>query len=213
MNRRDSLKALGLIAAGSSVIAGACKADKTNAKKATVNAGDKLPGVQDFEHERTQELLDETFFTEHEMATITVLADIIIPKDEISGSASEAGVPAFIEFMVKDIPSNQVPMRGGLRWLDIQSQKRFSNPFIKCKKEEQLAFVDDIAYPEKAKPEMMQGVAFFSILRNFTTSGFFTTKMGINDLGYVGNIPGIWQGVPPDVLRAHGFESDNLKQS
>lgn len=206
MNRRDSLKALGLIAAGSSVIAGACKDDKTNAKKATVNAGDKLPGVQDFEHERTQELLDETFFTEHEMATITVLADIIIPKDEISGSASEAGVPAFIEFMVKDIPSNQVPMRGGLRWLDIQSQKRFSNPFIKCKKEEQLALVDDIAYPEKAKPEMMQGVAFFTLMRNFTSSGFFTSEMGIKDLGYVGNKPNMWNGVPEDIMIAHGFD-------
>lgn len=206
MNRRDSLKALGLIAAGSSVMAGACKDDKPNAKNATVNAGDKLPGVQDFEHERTQELLDETFFTEHEMATITVLADIIIPKDEISGSASEAGVPAFIEFMVKDIPSNQVPMRGGLRWLDIQSQKRFSNLFIKCKKEEQLALVDDIAYPEKAKPEMMQGVAFFTLMRNFTSSGFFTSEMGIKDLGYVGNKPNLWNGVPDDIMIAHGFD-------
>ncbi|MVZ66485.1 gluconate 2-dehydrogenase subunit 3 family protein [Sphingobacterium sp. DK4209] len=211
MNRRDSLKALGLIAAGSSVIAGACKDDKTIVKKDASASGDKLPGVQDFEHERTQELLSETFFTEHEIATITVLADIIIPKDEVSGSASEAGVPAFIEFMVKDIPSNQVPMRGGLRWLDLQSQKRFKNPFIKCKSEEQLALVDEIAYPEKAKPEMMQGVAFFSLMRNFTTSGFFTTEMGIKDLGYVGNRPGVWAGVPADVLKAHGFEHNDLK--
>jgi len=211
MNRRDSLKALGLIAAGSSVIAGACKDDKTKVQKDVAGKGDKLPGVQDFEYERTQELLSETFFTEHEMATITVLADIIIPKDEVSGSASEAGVPAFIEFMVKDIPSNQVPMRGGLRWLDLQSQKRYKNPFIKCKKEEQLALVDEIAYPEKAKPEMMQGVAFFSLMRNFTTSGFFTTEMGIKDLGYVGNRPGVWTGVPADVLKAHGFDHDDLK--
>ncbi len=211
MNRRDSLKALGLIAAGSSVIAGACKDDKTKVQKDVAGKGDKLPGVQDFEYERTQELLSETFFTEHEMATITVLADIIIPKDEVSGSASEAGVPAFIEFMVKDIPSNQVPMRGGLRWLDLQSQKKYKNPFIKCKKEEQLALVDEIAYPEKAKPEMMQGVAFFSLMRNFTTSGFFTTEMGIKDLGYVGNRPGVWTGVPADVLKEHGFDHDDLK--
>lgn len=206
MNRRESLKALGLIAAGSSVMAGACKNDKTNAKKAIVKAGDKLPGVQDFEHERTQALLDETFFTEHEMATITVLVDIIIPKDEISGSASQAGVPAFIEFMVKDIPSNQVPMRGGLRWLDIQSQKRYSHAFIQCKKEEQLALVDDIAYPEKAKPEMMPGVAFFSLVRNLTASGFFTSEMGMKDLGYVGNKPNMWNGVPEDIMIAHGFD-------
>ena len=124
----------------------------------------RLPGLAEIEYRDRQGRLVSC---EHGLrrvtrtevdGTITVLADIIFPKDEISGSASEAGVPAFIEFMVKDIPSNQVPMRGGLRWLDIQSQKRFSNPFIKCKKDEQLALVDDIAYPEKAKPEMMQRI-------------------------------------------------------
>src|SRR5690606_15622252 len=126
MNRRESLKALGLIAAGTGVITAACQQEK--GKETTLSeVSDKLPGVQDFEHERNQKLYAEKFFTDHEMATITVLADIIIPKDDVSGSASDAGVPDFIEFMVKDLPENKLPMRGGLKWMDVQCQKRYGN--------------------------------------------------------------------------------------
>ncbi|GHE28523.1 gluconate 2-dehydrogenase subunit 3 family protein [Sphingobacterium griseoflavum] len=207
MNRRESLKALGLIAAGSGVLAASsCQQEKTTADTAT--ASDKLPGVQDFEHERNKQLQAEKFFTEHEMATITVLADIIIPQDDTSGSASEAGVPAFIEFMVKDLPENKIPMRGGLKWLDVQCQKRYGNAFINCKNEQQLGLIDEIAYPETAKPEMRQGVAFFSLMRNFTASGFFTSEMGVKDIGYAGNRPGVWNGVPPDVLQTYGFDTE-----
>ncbi|WP_437919328.1 gluconate 2-dehydrogenase subunit 3 family protein [Sphingobacterium sp. LRF_L2] len=208
MNRRDSLKALGLIAAGSGVIATACKQDVK--KDLSTTPTDRLPGVQDFEHERTQQLYVETFFTAHEMATITVLCDIILPKDDISGSASEAGVPDFIEFMVKDLPVHKIPMRGGLKWMDVQSQKRFGNVFIKCNKKEQLALVDDIAYPEDAKPEMQQGVAFFSLMRNLTSTGFFTSELGVKDIGYAGNRPGVWNGVPADVLKEHGFDTESF---
>lgn len=66
--------------------------------------------------------------------------------------------------------------------------------------------MDEIAYPDKAKPEMQQGVAFFSLMRNFTASGFFTSEIGVKDIGYAGNKPGVWNGVPEDVLKAHGFE-------
>lgn len=204
MNRRDSLKALGLMAAGTGLLAGACKQGSKEVKVAA--ATDKMPGVQDFEYERTKLLYEETFFTEHEMATITVLSDIIIPKDEVSGSASEAGVPAFIEFIVKDLPSNKVPMRGGLKWLDMQSQKRYKQVFIKATAAEQIALVDLIAYPEKATADMKQGVAFFSLMRNLTSSGFFTSEVGVKDIGYKGNIPGVWNGVPEDVLVEHGFD-------
>ena len=67
--------------------------------------------------------------------------------------------------------------------------------------------VTEIAYPKKAKPEMHQGVAFFNLMRNLTATGFFTTKMGINDLGYVGNAPNKWEGVPADVLKQYGMEN------
>ncbi|MFD2969195.1 gluconate 2-dehydrogenase subunit 3 family protein [Sphingobacterium bambusae] len=208
MNRRESLKALGLIAAGSGVLAASsCQQEKTTEVAAGADA-DKLPGVQDFEHERNKQLQAEKFFTDHEMATIAVLADIIIPKDETSGSASEAGVPDFIEFMVKDLPDNKIPMRGGLKWLDVQCQKRFGNAFIKCKNEQQITLIDEIAYPETAKPEMQQGVAFFSLMRNLTSSGFFTSEIGVKDIGYAGNRPGVWNGVPADVLKSYGFDTE-----
>jgi gluconate 2-dehydrogenase gamma chain len=210
MNRRESLKALGVLAAGAGVLATACNGESAKEARLAGEASNKLPGVTDWEHERTQKLLEETFFTDHEMATITVLANIIIPKDEISGSASEAGVPDFIEFIVKDLPANKIPMRGGLKWMDVQCQKRYGNAFIKCTKEQQIEFIDEIAFPDKAKPEMQQGVAFFSLMRNLTASGFYTTEMGVKDIGYVGNRPGVWNGVPEDVLKEHGFDPENF---
>ena len=204
MNRRESLRALGLIAAGSGLLTASCNSKE--AKNAAADTSKKLPGVQDFEYERTEQLYAEKFFDEHEIATITVLADIIIPKDSKSGSASEAGVPDFIEFIVKDLPDNKIPMRGGLRWLDLQSKKRYGTVFIKCSEKDQLALVDDIAYPELAKPEMKQGAAFFSLMRNLTSSGFYTSEIGVKDIGYAGNKPGVWNGVPDEVLKEHGFD-------
>jgi hypothetical protein len=143
------------------------------------------------------------------MKTITILADIIIPKDAVSGSASDAGVPEFIEFIVKDKPEYQIPIRGGIKWLDVQSMKRFNADFASCSSQQQIEIVDDIAYPEKAKPELKQGVAFFNTMRDLTATGFFTSKIGIKDLGYVGNRPNQWDGVPQEVLDQYGLKYDD----
>lgn len=208
MNRRDSLKALGLLAAGTAVLANnSCDNKSGKVAAAKTDSSDKLPGVQDFEYERTKSLYEETFFDEHEMATIAVLADIILPKDETSPSATEVGVPDFIEFIVKDLPDHKLPMRGGLKWLDTYAQKKYKTVFIKCKTEEQIAIIDEIAYPLKAKPEVSQGVNFFNRMRDLTASGYYTTKEGITDLGYMGNRPGVWNGVPTDILKEFGFEA------
>jgi hypothetical protein len=140
------------------------------------------------------------------MATITILADIIIPKDEVSGSASDAKVPDFIEFIVKDMPEHQVPLRGGLRWLDVECMKRFEKPFRDCSQQQQLEVVDDIAYPErKLKPGMSQGVKFFNLMRDLTATGFYTTEIGVKDIGYAGNKPNQWNGVPDEVLKQYGI--------
>lgn len=157
---------------------------------------------------RDAALMKEKFFTEHEMKTVRLLTDIIIPADSRSGSATQAKVPEFIEFMMKDQSKNQTPMRGGLRWLDNQCQKRFQHPFAGCTKAQQLEMVDAIAYPEQAKPDVSQGVAFFNMMRNLTATGFFTSQMGIKDLGYVGNTPNNWEGVPEDVLKQYGLSYD-----
>ncbi|MGK6352295.1 gluconate 2-dehydrogenase subunit 3 family protein [Parapedobacter sp. DT-150] len=205
MNRRDSIKALGLAAAGSALLVNAC-GPATKEQDAASAVGEQLPGVQDVEHARNQRLAAEQFFNAHELATLAVLADIIIPADDVSGSATDAGVPAFIEFMVKDIPTYQTPMRGGLKWLDLQSQRRYGTVFVDCSEAQQLELVDDIAYPAKARPEMAQGVAFFGLTRNLTASGFFTSEIGVKDIGYMGNRPGVWDGVPQDLLDMHGFK-------
>ena len=139
------------------------------------------------------------------MATITLLGDIIIPKDDVSGSASDAKVPDFIEFIVKDMPEHQVPMRGGLRWLDMQCLKRYNNPFSDCNKQQQMEMVDAIAWPKKATPEMKPGVAFFNLMRNLTATGFYTSEIGGKDVGYMGNVPNQWNGVPDDVLKQYNL--------
>jgi len=206
MDRRKSLKliATGAIAAPA-VIAG-CKNDdkKDTGNKPAENKFnlDRNPDELKYENEL---LAKEKFFTEHEMATITLLADIIIPKDEVSSSASDAKVPEFIEFIVKDMPQHQVPLRGGLRWLDMQCLKQFEKSFKDCTAELRISIVDQIAYPAKAKPEMSQGVQFFSLMRDLTASGFYTSAIGVKDVGYIGNTPAQWNGVPEEVLKQYNL--------
>ena len=205
MNRRDSLKALGLTALSTTVLVSACKT--TGQKEEVVAASEKEAGREQWETDRNAKLKGETFFTKHEMATITVLADIIIPKDSVSGSASDAKVPEFIEFIVKDMPDHQLPMRGGLKWLDLHCFNRYEKAFVDASVTEQISIVDEIAYPKKAKPEMQAGVAFFNKMRSLTASGFYTTEIGVKDIGFVGNtVNPNWEGVPADVLRQYGME-------
>lgn len=208
MNRRDTLKALGLTAISSTLLLKACKTEPEN--KIGKEELASQPGREAFEIERINRLNSEQFFDDHEMATIAVLADIIIPKDEISGSATDAKVPEFIEFIVKDMSNHQLPMRGGLKWLDLHCLNRFGTTFIETGEEGQIQVVDDIAYPNSAKPEMQQGVAFFSRMRSLTASGFYTTQMGLDDIGYKGNTPNQWKGVPADVLAQYGLTSDEV---
>jgi len=208
MNRRDSLKALGIGTLSAGVLLEACKPKDSKLaedNKGAAPAADEA-GRQPFEIERDKKLNAEKFFTDHEMATITVLGDIIIPKDERSGSASDAKVPAFIEFIVKDMPDHQIPMRGGLRWLDLQCLQRYGHTFVDASSAQQIEMVTEIAYPKKAKPGMEQGVSFFNRMRDLTASGFYTSKIGIQDLGYMGNAPGKWDGVPADVLKQYNIK-------
>jgi len=205
MNRRESLKAIGLGTLSASALLSACKPGTEN-KDAGAEPTVDATGREQFEVDREKKLLKETFFDAHEMATIAILADLIIPKDAHSGSASDAKVPEFIEFIVKDEPQHQLPMRGGLRWLDVQCLNRYNNDFKSCTPQQQNEMLHEIAFPFKAKPAMQQGVAFFNKMRDLTAIGFFTTKMGIDDLGYKGNTPNKWEGVPADVLKQYGLE-------
>ena len=149
------------------------------------------------------------FFTAHEYATVTLLVDLVIPKDERSGSATDAAVPQFMDFMMIDQPTRQTAMRGGLAWLDRESVSRFEQDFRTVTDAQRTQILDDIAWPQKAKPEHAHGVAFFNSFRDLTASGFFTSKMGIDDLQYMGNryVPE-WTGCPPEVMKKLGVSFD-----
>lgn len=214
MDRRKSIKALIVGTVSTGVLLNACNPkDKKNIQEAM--ASDKL--IIDRTPEEVEvhnKLMAETFFTPHEMATLFVLSDIIIPADEVSGSATDAKVPEFIEFIVKDMPQHQTPIRGGLRWLDVQCLKRYEKAFKNCSQKQQMEMVDEIAWPNSAKPEMKQGVAFFNLVRNLTATGFYTSEIGVKDIGYEGNKPNQWNGVPDDVLKQYklAYTKKELKE-
>ncbi|MBI4422024.1 MAG: gluconate 2-dehydrogenase subunit 3 family protein [Gemmatimonadetes bacterium] len=150
------------------------------------------------------------FFTAHEWETARVLVDLIIPKDERSGSATDAGVPEYMDFLMTDGSDGQrTAMRGGLAWLDIQCRKRFGKRFSECAAAERTAVLDAIAWPARATPDMSQGVAFFTSFRDLTGAGFFSSRMGVADLQYQGNtfVPE-WKGCPPEALRKLGVSYD-----
>jgi hypothetical protein len=180
MKRRDTLKAIGLS------VFGVAATEKIDAKNLELLGKEKPKNTTG-------------------MKTIAILSDIIIPADKVSGSATQSGVPDFIEFMAKDTPSSQTPLRGGIRWLNNQCEKRFDKIFNDCSQQQRLEVIDDIAYPEKKNPEFTQGISFFNRMRNLVVTGFYTSKIGIADVGYVGNTPNTWAGVPKEVLTKHGF--------
>jgi hypothetical protein len=154
-------------------------------------------------------LFSPKFFTAMELKLVTTLADIIIPKDERSGSASDAGVPEFMDFMMIDQPARQVAMRGGLAWLDHECQRRFDKVFLDCSDVQRTAVLDDIAWPAQARPEFAHGVAFFTSFRDLTAAGFWTTRMGIDDLQYMGNRSvARWNGCPDAALKKLGVTYD-----
>ena len=200
MDRRKSIKAMILGTVSTAVLVEACKSSATTV--AEVDMDDRMQEEKDY---IVKVKAQPNFFTEHEMATITLLANIIIPKDAVSGSATDAKVPEFIEFIVKDMPDHQVPMRGGLKWLDLHSYKKHTKAFTECSSKEQIGIVDEIAYPQKAAPALAQGVSFFNKIRDLVTTGFYTAEIGVKDLGYMGNVPNRWAGVPDEVLKQHGF--------
>jgi len=151
---------------------------------------------------RTATPFKPKFFTAHEYATVKLLVDLIIPKDERSGSATDAAVPEFMDFMMIDQPARQTAMRGGLGWLDRECVSRFDKTFVACAAAERTQVLDDIAWPRRARPTLSHGVAFFNSFRDLTASGFFTSKMGMDDLQYMGNryVPE-WTGCPDEVLK------------
>jgi hypothetical protein len=208
MNRRESFKSILLGAvAGATLTTIGCKDDIP-----AVEAVNELPlyGRTPDEIKRDNDLLKSVYLDKHELESIAILSDIILPATATAGSATAAGVPAFIEFIVKDLPDNQLPIRGGLMWLDSEANRRFEKTFKACSNSEQIKIIDDIAYPDEKgeKPQLAHGINFFDKIRGLVVTGYYTSEVGMKDLGYKGNVPNVWDGVPQDVLDKHGMKND-----
>ncbi len=205
MDRRESLKSMLITGLAGGIGLQACtpeEAEKVQVVTTKVGTYGRTPA----EKARDLKLMTQDFFNEHELTTIAVLCDIILPDFDSKGGAAEADVAQFIEFIVKDMPAHQVPIRGGIMWLDAACNKKYGKVFTDCSDDQQIAIVDRIAYPDKVAENDRQGEAFFSLMRNLTLTGYYTTQIGIQDLGYKGNTPNVWDGVPDDVLKHHGME-------
>ena len=157
------------------------------------------------------------FFTASEYRTVRVLADMILPKDERSGSATDAGVPEFMDFTMTDRPGSQKWMRDGLAWLNAESTTRFGKPFADATQSQRETILNDIAWPDRSPQALANGVSFFNRFRDLTASGFWSSEMGVKDLKYIGNVfaPN-WNGCPPEALKKLGvsyakFDRANLR--
>ena len=215
MKRRDSLKYLLVGTIGGAAIGSSsgCKTGKPGEEGSGINetTDSKLYGRTPSEIKHDEKVNADSYLNKHELVTVAILADIILPKTETAGSASDAEVPEFIDFIVKDLPSYfQLPMRGGLMWLDAESNRRFNKEFVAISPEQRIEIVDDIAYPDpdNKKPEMAPGIKFFKTFRNLTVTGYYTTRIGFEDLGVTSNFANVWDGVPEEVLKNHDVDYD-----
>ena len=154
------------------------------------------------------------FYSAHEWKTVRLLSDLVIPRDERSGGATDALVPEFLDQWMMDPlatererEGRQTAMRGGLAWLDVECAHRFAGrTFLDSAEAERKAVLDDIAWPAKARPEMSQGVDFFTSFRDLVASGFWSSQIGVKDLDYRGNVfVTEWTAPPREVLEKLGL--------
>jgi len=206
MNRRENLKLLFAGSLGTGLFMTGCAPEAEEAKIAELPAGGTIGGRTEEEKIRDQKLLAETFFTEEEKKKLSILVDIVMPADEESPAATEVGAVDFIDFMMVDQPSNQTRMRGGMMWLDFEANELFGKQFLELNQDQIMEIIDLVAWPDTATPEYEGGVKWFNMVRNFAATAFFSTEAGWKYMGYKGNTPNAWDGVPPEVMQKHGVE-------
>ena len=190
ISRRDVLRTLAVGVAGGSVLqvipleAAELAHQLVRKEKAAAPAGKYTP----------------KYFTAKQYEAILSLCDAIIPKDEKSAGALEAGAPEFIDLLTSENDEYQLALGGGLMWLDTHCIDQYGKVFMECTPEQRREILDLIAFRKNAKkdPGLSQGVAFFAFLRNLTCDGYYTSKIGIQDLQYIGNVTrSEWPGCPP----------------
>lgn len=215
MDRRKTLKTLITGTLGATLVgtsATSCetppaKVDAPEVKAPGTGYGMRLP--HEIKHD--ERIATDSFFTEDELATLGILGNIICPGEPGQPKATETGLLEFLEFMALDIPdANQTIMRGGLAWLNSESTRRFGAPFAEISEPQRIEIVDDIAYPDAAEDTPMEpGSKFFEHMRYLTVTCYYTSRKGMFDvLGYQGNAPNVWDGVPEEVLAKHGKAYD-----
>lgn len=210
MDRRKSIQTIILGAGAAGLAFHGCKPEGDSDIEGAAEAEVKYFGRTPEELERLEKLNAETLFNAHELETIAVLSTVILPPKEPHGGPIEAGVPEFIEFMGKDVPELQTDLLGGLMWLDHKSNTEYGTEFKSATLEQHKAILDPIAFhdPEVPLEEQSLEIQFFYLMRGLTLTGYYTSKVGIEELGYKGNQPNIWDGVPQDVLDQHGMAYD-----
>jgi hypothetical protein len=202
MERRELLKRMGAVPLAAGI---ALAPERLQAARAHVQRAAQAP---------REEPYAPKFFTAGEWATVRVLADVLIPADERSGSATDALVPEFIDFILDDPLAEmrdrerlQTRVRGGLAWLERECVRRCGRGFAEASAEERKPLLDDIAWPMKAPPAMEAGAAFFTLFRDLVASGFWSSRMGVEDLRFMGNtFVAEWKGCPREVLAKAGLE-------
>jgi gluconate 2-dehydrogenase gamma chain len=129
------------------------------------------------------------YFSAQQYKTLQGLCQTMIPADADSGGAVEAGAPEFIDLLTSENEDYQLTLGGGMMWLESTCNDRYGNDYLSCTPLQQKEILDLIAYSKNAlaHPEISQGIAFFALLRMLTADGFFTSKIGIQYLGYIGN--------------------------
>jgi gluconate 2-dehydrogenase gamma chain len=194
IKRRDLLKVMTAVPAATLLPLTSLRA-ATEAKPASTAA------------DRTSQTYQRKVLSEHEWKTVNILSDLITPADERSGSATQAGVPEFIDDWLDFKRGRMLDViRGGLTWLDMECNRLFSHDFVDCSPAQQEQILDRIAYPKTAAPEDANAVAFFNHFRDLVVSGFFSSKMGVEDLPYLGNTAvADWEGCPANVLAKLGL--------
>jgi len=196
VSRRDLFHIIGSVPAIAAVTAGSAMAQhEGHMHAAMAQEGSKAQGPY-----------KRQTFDDRQWKTVRVLCDLIIPADDKSGSATQAGVPEFLDDWiafrtVEDGNENlQAEIFGGLMWIDRESRNLFQNGFADASADQQKQILDRIAYPERAAKEDRAWAAFFSQFRSLTVSGFYSSKVGVADLPYLGNVAvEEWKGCDPKV--------------
>ena len=211
MDRRKSIETMILGVGASALAFHGCKTDGADLNSdLSIVTDSNYFGRTPKELERIEKLHAEQLFNDHEMETIAALSTVILPPKEPHGGPIEANVPELIEFMGKDIPEMQPTLLGGLMWLNHKSNKEFGLEFKVASLAQQQQICDEICWHDTEVPldEQALEIQFFALMRNLVVTGYYTSKVGIADLGYKGNTPNVWDGVPQDVLDQHGVAYD-----